>query len=75
MLKRNIESIKDDETREAIKFIQEEALGKIIELSAIPTATEPLLEADTTGRYLDKIYVRKGMKIYRIDPASIITIT
>ena len=75
MLKRNIELIKDDEVRHAIEFIQEEALGKIIELSAIPTAAEPLLEDDTIGRYLDKVYIRKGMRIYRIDPGLVITIS
>lgn len=75
MLKRNTELIKDDETRLALNFIQEEALGKAIELSAVPTATIPLLEDDTIGVFADVIYIRKGMKIYVITPSSVITIT
>lgn len=75
MLKRNTELIKDEEIRLAIKFIQEEALGKIIELSAVPVPTVPLLEDDTIGRYLNIIYIRKGMKVYVVTPSSVITIT
>ena len=75
MLKRNTHTIKDEETRLAVEFILTEGLGNAISLSAAPVAATPLLDDNEIGIYSDKIYVRKGAKIYRIDPAATITIT
>jgi hypothetical protein len=64
-----------DEIRNALDFIQENALGKAIELSAVPTATEPLLQDGEWGVYAGLIYYRVSMTIYVITPSSTITVS
>lgn len=75
MLKKSTDRIKDADVKDQIDFIQQEALGNVITLGAIPTATEPLLENDQIGLFSDKLYIRKTGKVYRIDPGLVITIT
>jgi hypothetical protein len=80
MLKRNTQLLKDEETRLAVEFIQEESLGKAIELSAVPTTTSPLLNDGEWGVYKclgggGIIYFRTGMTIYVVTPSSAITVT
>ena len=75
MIKKPTDRIKDIDTREHLDFIYQEGLGNAIELDAAPTATTPLLSDNEVGVYLDKIYVRKSNKIYRLDPDLAITIT
>ena len=75
MLKKPTDRIKDEDIRDHLDFIQAEALGNMLELAAVPTAAVPLLSDNEWGRYLDKIYVRKGLSIYRLDPDATITIT
>lgn len=74
MLKKPTDRIKDSDIREHFDFIQAEALGNMLELAAIPTTTVPLLSDNEIGRYLDKIYIRKGLRIYRLDPGAVITV-
>jgi len=64
-----------DEIRNALEFIQENALGKGIELSAVPTATSPLLQDGEWGVYAGLIYFRVGMTIYVNTPSSTITVS
>ena len=75
MLKKNLELIKDNETRLAVEFLQENAIGKAIELSAVPTAAAPLLKDNEIGYYSNIVYFRIENKIYVITPSSVITIT
>ena len=75
MLRRNTDVIKDTDTRLAIEHILQEGMGKAIALSAAPSATVPLLDADEIGIYANKIYIRKNQTIYRLDPGAVITIT
>lgn len=75
MIKRNTEQIKDDELKHAIDFIQEEAFGKAIELSAAPTAGVPLLQDGEWGFFAGILYVRIQMNIYAVTPSSIIVVT
>ena len=75
MIKKPLDKIKDDDTREALDFIQEEVQGNPLELSAAPTATAPLLENFETGIYNNVLYLRKGSTILVFTPGSTITIT
>ena len=72
---RNIELIKDDETREQIKSLQEEALGNIISLSTTPTAAAPQIEANELGDDGTDLWIRVGNTLLQITPTSRITIT
>ena len=71
----NIELVKDTETRNVLQHILQEGMGNIITLSAVPTATVPLLSPDEIGVYSNVLYVRKESTIYVITPSSTITVT
>lgn len=58
--KRPIEQIKDPEIREQVKELQEKSTGEIIDLSATPTASSPLLEDGEWGKDGNDIWIRKG---------------
>lgn len=73
--KRPTEPIKDDEIRKHIEDLQEEVTGEVIELSAAPTASEPLLEDMEWGVYDDILYHRVKSKIYEFTPTETITIS
>ena len=75
MLPKPSEVFKDKDQQEIIEHIFQEGQGKIIDLSAAPTASAPLLDADEVGKFEDKIYWRRGEKIYEITPSTTITIT
>ncbi len=70
-----VDRIKDAEVREQIKELQEEALGNIIQLEKAPTASAPLIEANTIGEFEDKLYFRIGQTILVFTTSSTITIT
>ena len=67
--------IEGENNQEILRYIFEEAMGNIIELSAAPTATAPLLEDKTVGEYDGTLYWRVGKNIYSITPDSTIAIT
>ncbi len=63
--KRPTELLKDGEVREHIKDIQEEATGRVLELSAAPTAAKPLLEDGERGLFNNELYSRVANTIYK----------
>ena len=73
--KRPIDAIKDTEIREQFKEIQEGAIGNVLQLSAAPTASTPLLQDNEIGEISDKLYIRVQDKIYEITPSTVTTIT
>lgn len=75
MLKKNTEIIKDKDIRDMFNHVLQEGIGKTIALDSAPTASAPLLTSDEIGVYNDKIYIRSGSKIYRIDPDDTITVS
>lgn len=75
MLIRPTGDIKDDTTRQHIEHLQAEAQGNIIILSAVPTASAPLLQAGEIGQYGTSFYCRVGEVIYVFASSSQITIT
>lgn len=75
MLRRNTDLIQDVETRLAVEHILQEGFGNPIALSAVPTATIPLLEANSWGMYNGIIYIRRADTIYVVTPSSTITVT
>ena len=74
MIKRNTELIQDKETREAFEFMQENALGTAITLSAVPTADVPLIQANEWGVYAGVLYFRVENTIYVVTPSSTIAV-
>lgn len=75
MIKKPLDDVKEINLREHLQFIQEEAAGNALELSAAPTATEPLLEDGEAGVYGGLIYSRIGDTIYVVTPSSTISVT
>ena len=75
MIKSPLDNIKDKDLRETIDRIQEEAVGKVLELGAAPVAATPLLEDNEWGIYSGVLYHRVGETIYAFTPSSTITIT
>ncbi len=73
--KRPTDLLKDEETREHIKELQESALGNIVQLEKAPTETSPLLEANTAGSFENDFYWRVGQVIYKFTSDEQITIT
>lgn len=67
--------IHDEVVRLHVENLQSEKQGALLELSASPTADEPLLLDKEIGVYSGSIYWRFGSSIYRIDPDATITIT
>lgn len=75
MINRPTDRIQDEDVRLAIDYILQEGLGNAIELAAVPTATEPLLQANEWGYYSGVLYFRMGQTIFVITPSSTITVT
>ena len=75
MVKKPTLDIEDRILREHIESLQSESQGNIIELSAAPTASVPLLEADEIGIYNNTLYQRKENTIYVYNSDSQITVT
>jgi len=75
MLVKPVTHLQDEETRNHIEWIYEQAQGKVISLSAAPTATVPLLEADEVGKYGNDIYWRIGNTILKFSSDSQITVS
>jgi hypothetical protein len=75
MLRKPTNEITDENVRSHLEFIQEEGQGKIIILSAAPTASEPLLDANEIGSYGNDIYWRIGQVIHKFSSDTQITIT
>ena len=72
--KRPTELLKDDEVREHIKDIQEEATGRVLELFAAPTASKPLLEDGERGIFNNELFSRVGNTIYKFSSDTQITL-
>lgn len=75
MIKRPLDNIKDIDIRETLQHLQEETTGRVLTLSAAPTAAIPLLDDNDWGINSDVLYHRVGAKIYAFTPSSTITIT
>jgi len=75
MIKKALDLIKDNEVKEAINHLQENAQGNPLDLGAAPTATTPLLEDGEEGIYSDVLYKRQGGTILVFTPSSTITIS
>ena len=75
MIKKPLDDVKEINLREHLKHLQEESKGRDLELSAAPTADDPLLEDGEAGVYGGIIYSRIGDTIYVVTPSSTITIT
>ena len=74
MIKIPILNIKDNEVVSHLENIYQEAQGKILELSAAPTANEPLLSADEWGVYSNVLYHRVADTILVFTPGSTISV-
>ena len=74
-VKLNIDTIKDNDVREHVKELQEQATGRVIELSAAPTASVPLLEDNERGTFENIFYRRVASTILVFTPSSTISVT
>ena len=68
-------NVKDNEIREVLDYLLQEAKGDDLELSDTPTASSPLLQDNQNGVKDNVLYKRKGSKIYVFTPSSTIDIT
>ena len=75
MIKKAKDRVKDQDTRDVLDYLQEAVQGNTLELSAAPTAADPLLEDNESGFYNNSLYVRKGSTIYVFASSSQITVT
>ena len=75
MVKKYTGDIEDKVLRDHIDNINEEFSQNAIELSAAPTATEPLIDDNDSGIFGNALYVRKGSTIYVFNSDSQISIT
>lgn len=75
MIPKPLDKIQDVELRDVLSHIQEEGSGQYLLLTAVPTATVPLLSEGERGIYSNKIYIRRNGLIQVITPSSTITIT
>jgi len=75
MVKKPILDIQDEITRLHIESLQEETQQNVIELSAAPTATAPLLQDREIGSYNNILYMRVSGSIFVITPSSVIVVT
>ena len=68
--------IKDEDTRDLIKNLQEESQQGTISLGEVPTADKPILSNNQQGIHDDtnQLFIRKGNKIYSI-PISAFDVT
>ena len=73
--KRPTGDIKDELIRLHVEAIQEEGFGNVIALTAVPTATVPLLEDNQWGEYNNILYQRIRDTIFVFTPGSTITVT
>lgn len=73
--KRPTDAIKDVEIRQQIEDIQEDATGRVIELSAAPTATVPLLQDGERGTYGGILYSRVANNVFAFTPSSTTVVT
>lgn len=67
--------ITDEEMREQVKEIQEQALSNILKLTTTPTAAVPQLEDNALGDDDTDLWIRVGNQLLQITPTSRITIT
>ncbi len=70
-----LDRIKDEETREQFRELEENSLSNVIQLDAAPTADVPLLEDTTIGEFESVLYWRVRNKILVLTPSSTITLT
>ncbi|MEN6414373.1 MAG: hypothetical protein ABFC84_16670 [Veillonellales bacterium] len=75
MLEVSTNLVKDDETKNVLNHIFQEAQGKVLTLSAAPTATAPLLKDYEWGVYSNVLYQRVGSTILVFTPGSTVAIT
>jgi len=75
MAKRPTQDIADEILRYHVEDIQEGFQENYIELSAAPTASEPLLEDNENGTFENIYYKRVANTILVFTPSSTITIT
>jgi hypothetical protein len=75
MIPKPLDKIADVELRDVLTHIQEESLGRALELSAAPSASAPLLQDNEVGKYNNKYYRRIGSQIFEVTPSSVINIT
>ena len=76
MLQLPYNQITDDNIRSQLEHIYQNAQGVVIILSAVPTATEPLLSANEWGVYSNVLYYRiSNATILAFTPSSTITVT
>jgi len=75
MIKKPSDDIQDFNLRSHIEFLQENTQGNALELSAAPTATEPLLEDKEVGQYGNDLYFRVGNTIYKLSSDEQITVS
>lgn len=75
MLEKPTNEVIDRITRDHLEHIYQSAQGKVLELSAVPTATAPLLSDGERGVYANVLYERVGNNINVITPTSTIVVT
>ena len=75
MIPKTTDKITDVELRNQLDYIQQEALGRALELSAAPTSSSPLLQDNEVGKYNNKYYRRIGSQIFEVTPSQVINIT
>ena len=76
MIDKNIDFIKETDTREVFRHIFDKGQGNIIELDSAPTADAPLIETNEIGWYSTGIYWRiSKTTILVFDSSSQITVT
>lgn len=69
------QNIQDTESRETLRHIFNEGQGKVITLTAAPTATAPQIQPDEIGLYGNDMYWRSGNTIYKYTSDSQIVVT
>lgn len=75
MLNKDTTDIKEQVIKDHFDSINENAQGKVIELSAAPTASAPLLEAGEIGKFGNDIYERVENTILKFSSDDQIVIT
>ena len=77
MVNRPTDKIQDTDTRLGVESLQQEKMPNPIEdeLSAAPTASDPLLNANEWGFYGSELYLRIGNTIFKMTADSTITVT
>jgi len=76
MIPKPTDKIKDFDTRDMFDYLLLEGTGQYLILSAVPTATAPLLQDGERGiDPSDDIWIRRNSKLYQITPTSVTAIT